>query len=139
MKATIKLDRNMRLIGTTPKGHQTIFDTVPQVGGEDTAATPMEIMLQSLAACSSMDVISILRKKRKTIDEFWVDIEGERTDEHPKIFKKVHLTYNLKSPDAEEADLKRSVELSQDKYCGASAMFKLAGCEVIYSMNLIKS
>ncbi len=139
MKAELRLDRNMRFIGTTPKGHQTIYDTVPQVGGEDTAASPMHIFLQSLAACTGMDVVSILRKKRKTIDEFWVDVEGERIDEHPKIFNKVYLTYNLKSPDAELEDLKRCIELSQNKYCGASAMFKSAGCQVNYSMNLIKS
>ena len=138
MKATLKLDKNMRLIGSSVKGHETVFDT-PAAGGDDTAATPMEIMLQSLAACSSMDVLSILRKKRKQIDEYWVEIEGERTEEHPKVFKKVNIKYNLKSPDAEEADFRRSIELSQDKYCGASAIFKLSGCEVTYSMNLIKS
>jgi putative redox protein len=138
MKATLKLDRNMRLIGKNPKGHETIFDTVPAVGGEDTAATPMEVMLQSVAACSSMDVLSILRKKRKTIDEYWVEIEGERSEEHPKIFTTVVLSYNLKSPDAEESDFQRAIELSQDKYCGASAIFKLSGCEVSYKMNLIK-
>jgi len=138
MKAEIRLDRNMRLIGKNKDGLETIFDTVPAVGGENTAATPMEVMMQSLAACSSMDVLSILRKKRKQIDEFWVEIEGERTEEHPKIFKTVHLIYNLKSPDAQESDLIRSIELSQDKYCGASAMFKLAGCEVTYEAKLLR-
>ncbi|MFC2130635.1 OsmC family protein [Bacteroidota bacterium] len=139
MKSTVKLDRNMRLIGTNPKGLETVFDTVQEVGGENTAATPMEIMLQSLAGCSAMDVLSILRKKRKQVDEFWIDIEGERADEHPKVFTKVHLVYNLKSPDAKEKDLIRSVELSQDKYCGASGMFKASGCEVTFETNLIKS
>lgn len=138
MKVKVSLDRNMRLIATDKKNHETIFDTVEAVGGEDTASTPMIIMLESLAACSSMDVISILRKKRKQVDEFWVDVEGERSEQHPKVFTKVLMIYNLKSPDAEEGDLKRSVELSQDKYCGASAMFKASGCEVNYSLNLIK-
>ncbi len=138
MKAEVRLDRNMRLIGKNIDGLETIFDAVPAAGGENTAATPMEIMLQSLAGCSSMDVVSILRKKRKQIDEFWVDIEGERAEIHPKVFKTVHMTYNLKSPDAEEKDLIRAVELSQDKYCGASAMFKLAGCKVTYETRISK-
>ncbi|MFH1052424.1 MAG: OsmC family protein [bacterium] len=136
MKAEVRLDRNMRLIGKNKNGLETIFDTVPAVGGENTAATPMEVMLQSLAGCSGMDVVSILRKKRRQIDEFWVDIEGERAEEHPKVFKTVHMIYNLKSPDAEEKDLIRAVELSQDKYCGASAMFKLAGCEVTFETKI---
>ena len=128
----------MRLIGTTTKGHETIFDTVEAVGGENTASTPMEVMMQSVAACSSMDVLSILRKKRKTIEEFHVELDGERTETHPKIFKTLHLKYHLKSPDATEEDLKRCIELSQDKYCGASSIFKLSGCEVTYSMELTK-
>lgn len=127
----------MRLIGTSQKGHETIFDTVPKVGGEDTAATPMEVMLQAMAACSFMDVLSILRKKRKTIDALDIEIEAERADEHPKVFTKVLMKYSLKSPDAELKDLERSVELSQDKYCGASAMFKKSGCEVGWEAKLV--
>jgi putative redox protein len=136
MKANLKLDRNMRIIGTNEKGLETIFDTSPKVGGEDTAPTPMEIMLQSVAACSFMDTISILRKKRKTIIDLQIDIEGERTEEHPKVFKTIVLKYTLTSPDAELNDLERAVELSQDKYCGASAMMKLAGAEVSYQVDL---
>ncbi len=136
MKANLKLDRNMRIIGTNEKGLETIFDTSPKVGGEDTAATPMEIMLQSVAACSFMDTISILRKKRKTINDLQIDIEGERTEEHPKVFKTIVLKYTLVSPDAELNDLERAVELSQDKYCGASAMMKLAGADVSYKVEL---
>lgn len=137
MKVSLKLDRNMRIIGTSEKGHETIFDSVPKVGGEDTAATPMEIMLQAMAACSFMDVLSILRKKRKTIDSLTIDIDGERAEEHPKVFTKVVLKYSLKSPDATIEDFNRSIELSQDKYCGASAMFKQSGCEVTYESKLI--
>lgn len=138
MNVKLKLDRKMRIIGTDEKNHETIFDTVPKVGGEDTAATPMSVLLQAMAACSFMDVVSILRKKRKEVSALEIDIEGERGDEHPKVFKKVHLKYKLVSPDAEMKDLKRSIELSQDKYCGASAMFKLSGCEVTYEAEVRK-
>jgi putative redox protein len=65
-----------------------------------------------------------------------IDIEGERTEEHPKVFKTIVLKYTLTSPDAELNDLERAVELSQDKYCGASAMMKLAGAEVSYQVDL---
>lgn len=136
MIAKVQLDRGMRLIGTNDRGHETFFDTSLAHGGDDSAASPMEIMLQSLAGCSSMDVLSILRKKRKQIDDFWIDIDGVRSDEHPKVMKTAHLIYNLVSPDAEESDLKRAVELSQDKYCGVSAMFKASGCEVSYEIKL---
>jgi len=137
MKVHLKLDRNMRIIGTDEKGHETIFDTVPKVGGEDTASTPMDIMLQAMAACSFMDVLSILRKKRKTIEALDIEINGIRADEHPKVYTSVHLSYSLKSPDANIEDLNRSIELSQDKYCGAAAMFRASGCSVTFDAKII--
>lgn len=136
MKANLKLEDKMRFAGTNADGLTTYFDTHSEVGGEDSAATPMEIMLQAMAACSAMDVVSILRKKRKTIDNFEIEIDGERRDVHPKMFVKAHLKYKLKSPDAEIKDLERAIELSQSTYCGASAMFKAAGCDVSYSMEI---
>ena len=136
MKANLKLDRKMRIIGTNDLGLETIFDTHPGVGGEDTAPTPMEIMLQAMGSCSFMDVISILRKKRKQVDGLNISLDGERGDKHPKMFTKVHLVYELESPDAELKDLERAIELSQATYCGASAMFKAAGCEVTWEARI---
>ncbi len=139
MKVNLKYLGNMKLEGTNSDNHKTYFDTHKELGGEDSAATPMEIMLQSMGACSAMDVIAILRKKRKTIDGLSIEIFGERADTHPRMFVKVHLKYILKSSDAEEKDLQRSIELSQSTYCGAAAMFRAAGCEVTYEMELIRS
>lgn len=139
MQVNLRLDSKMRIIGTNGRNHETIFDTSAKAGGEDTAATPMEIMLQAMAACSFMDTISILRKKRKQVDNLEIAIDGERADEHPKVFVKAHMKYILTSPDAELKDLERSVELSQTKYCGASAMFKQAGCEVTYECEVKKA
>jgi len=137
MKVSLVLRGNMRLEGTNSDGHKTNFDTHKELGGDDSAATPMEVMLQSMGACSAMDVVSILRKKRKTIDNFAIEINGERADTHPRMFVKAHIKYILKSPDAEEKDLLRAVELSQTTYCGAAAMFRAADCEVTYSMEII--
>lgn len=137
MKALLEYDRNMRAIGDNLRGHKTVFDGVPDVGGEDTAPTPMEIVLQSLAACTFMDVVSILRKKRKTISALRVEIDGERANEHPKVFTKAHLHFILTSPDAELKDLERAIELSHEKYCSVSTMFKRSGCEVGWSAEVI--
>ena len=137
MKAELRLDRNMRFIGSNDMGLETVFDTHPNVGGEDTAATPMEIALQALAGCSAMDVVSILRKKRKTITDFRIFMDAERGKEHPKIFTRAHLIYQLTSPDAELKDLERAVELSQTTYCAVSAIFKRSGCEVTYESRLL--
>jgi putative redox protein len=132
MEVNLRLDRNMRIIGTNRLGLETVFDTSPDVGGEHTAPSPMETLLMSMGACTFMDVVSILRKKRKTVTKMNIKVTAERAKEHPKVFTKAHLTYELTSPDATIEDLNRSIELSQTKYCGASAMFKLSGCEVTW-------
>jgi len=132
MEVNLRLDRNMRIIGTSELGLETVFDTHPSVGGEDTAPAPMEVFLQAMAACSFMDVASIIRKKRKEVIGLDVKAEAVRATEHPKVLTDVHLTFTLTSPDAELGDLNRAVELSQKTYCGASAMFQRAGCKITW-------
>jgi putative redox protein len=137
MKANLRLENGMRLAGTNESGLITYFDTHPQFGGEKTAPTPMEVMLQCLAACTSMDVLSMLRKRKKNIDEFNIELEAEKSPEHPKVFIKVKMIYKLKSPDATIDELNNIVTLSQDKYCGISAMFKRSGCDVFWETRII--
>jgi putative redox protein len=138
MKIELELVKNMHFVGISPDEHKTHFDALPESGGENIAPRPMEIMLQALAACTSMDVVAIVRKKRKTVEAFKAIIDGERRDNHPKVFTKVHIKYILKSPDAELKDIERAVELSQTTYCPAIAMFKAAGCEVSSEFELIR-
>lgn len=137
MKSTLAYTGKYKFEANNNRNHITKFSSKGIEGGDENSATPMEIMLQSVAACSGIDVVSILEKKRKNIKNLEVEITGERRKEHPQIFIKAHLHYKLKSDNAELKDLERSVELSQDKYCGASAMFKLAGAEVTWSAELL--
>ena len=138
MEAKLTYDRNMRIVGTNTLGLQTVFDSHPAAGGEDTAPTPMEIMLQAMGACSFMDILSILRKKRKTISGLSISLNGQRAEKHPMVFTSVHLIYELERPDAEIKDLERAIELSQSTYCGISAMFQRSGCEVTWESILNK-
>ena len=85
-----------------------------------------QLTLTSLGACTAMDVISILRKMRIEPVEFSVDVETELTDEHPKVFKKVFITYRLKGEGIDRAKVEKAVNLSQDRYCGVSAMLRKA-------------
>jgi len=127
----------MRLIATNSLGLETYFDTHPTIGGEDTAPTPMEVMLQSLAGCTAMDVLSMLRKRKKSIIDFKISVEAVRTKEHPRVFTNVNMIYELTSSDSTIEEFKHTVELSQDKYCSASAMFKKSGCNVKWEAVLI--
>jgi putative redox protein len=130
MKISVDWKGGMCLEGHNSEQKKTVFDSHSSENYVSKAATPMEIMLQSMAACSMMDVLSILEKKRKNITSLHVEVIGDRADEHPKVFTSVLLKFYLKSTDAELKDIERSVELSQQTYCSAAAMFKRSGCEV---------
>lgn len=129
MKGSLRFDKNMRFIGENAKGQQTFFDTTAE-GGDGSAATPMEILLQSAAACTAIDVISILRKKRKTVEDLRIELDSTRSEAHPKVFTSVHMKVILKSPDAELKDLERSIALSHENYCSVSAVLKNSGAKV---------
>lgn len=131
MNITLSLDKGMRMLGTNERGMQTAFDSND---GDHVAAdaSPMEIMLEAMGACSAMDVLSIIRKKRKTITDLRIEISGTRADDHPKVYVKAHLIYTLVSPDATTQDLTHAINLSHEKYCSASAMFIRSGCDVTF-------
>ena len=135
MKVELELENNMRVVGRDPKEHLTYFDTT-DAGGDGTATSPMSAMLQALGACTFMDVVSILRKKRKTITSMKIEIDAERAETHPKVFTKAHLKYILTSPDATIEDFNSAITLSEEKYCSVSAMFQRSGCEVTWESIL---
>lgn len=136
-KAILNLDDGaMRLVGTNESGQTTAFDVMAENGGNGSAASPMEVFLQSAAACSGMDILSIIRKKRKTVSNLRIAIEGERAEEHPHVYTSIAVNYTLVSPDATEGDITRACELSQDQYCSAFAMIKRSGCAVSWTCSI---
>ena len=117
------------------KGLSVRFDASP-IGGEETALTPMENVLASLAACSSYDVLIILKKKRQIITEFTVEATAERReDPPPKIFTKIHLNYVIKGENVTEEAAKRAIELSMETYCSVGAMLKKVA-PITYSFEI---
>jgi putative redox protein len=107
-------------------GHILTVDAAPAVGGQDKGPRPKELMIASLAGCTGMDVISILKKMRVEIETFNISIEADMTEEHPKHYTKMHIIYQFKGRDLDMEKLKKAVELSQDRYCGVSAAYKKA-------------
>lgn len=103
----------------------------------DGGISPMKLLLLSVAGCTAYDVVMILQKMREPIEGLEVEISGERRDEHPKIYGRVHLHYRIYG-DVREEKARRAIELSQEKYCSASAHVKLSGAEVTYSFEIIR-
>lgn len=106
--------------------HHVIMDASPEVGGSNAGARPKALMLASLAGCTGMDVISILKKMRVEPKTFNIIIEAELTEEHPKHYTSMHLIYEFSGEGLEEDKLKKAIELSQDRYCGVSAVYRKA-------------
>lgn len=112
------------LVGRTGSGHEVEVDTAGQNGGDDAAAQPLETFLTGLGACSAVDVLAILEKMRFTLTSFALDMDAPRRDEHPRIWRELHLTYEVQSPDATLEGVTRAVRLSLMRYCSASAMVR---------------
>lgn len=126
MKASVTMKQGMSFSGSADSGFSVDLGASPAVGGDDDGFRPMELMLVSLAGCTAMDVISILRKKRQTVSGFEVRVNAERAKEHPKVFTEIFLTYVVQGTDIDPAAVERSIELSTTKYCSAHAMLSEA-------------
>jgi putative redox protein len=85
---------------------------------------PKALLLAGLAGCSGIDVVDILEKMKVDFSDFMIDVETEQTEEHPKVFKDILITYRMKTDADNETKIKKAIELSLDKYCGVSAMLK---------------
>ncbi len=118
------------------EGHEIKLDAAEAFGGKNAGPTPKPLLLVSLAGCTGMDVISILRKMREPVTWFNVRVQSELTGEHPKTFTNIKLIYEFKASDGlKDENVRKAVVLSQDQYCGVSAMLKKATSvdfEIVY-------
>lgn len=90
-----------------------------------TGVRPKALILSALAGCTAIDVVELLRKMRVEFTDFKIDVEAELTEEHPKVYKTVTLTYFIKLKEESDRDkMEKAVNLSQEKYCGVTAMVK---------------
>ncbi|MDB5192433.1 MAG: OsmC family protein [Segetibacter sp.] len=104
--------------------HTVAIDTTVAGGGSDTGMSPKRLLLNALSACSGMDVVTILEKMKIKYSLLEIEAEAEQTDEDPKVFKEIFVTYKIDASQDDDAKVKRAVELSQDKYCGIAAMLR---------------
>jgi putative redox protein len=106
------------------EGHHVMLDASPEAGGGGQGARPKQLLLTALAGCTGIDVISILKKMRHEPEHFNIIVDAELTEEHPKHYTSMHITYEFGGKDLEMEKLKKAIELSQEKYCGVSFMFR---------------
>ena len=131
MQAKVQWCGNLKFLGTSDSGHSVVMD-----GSQGAhAPSPMEMVLMSVASCSSVDVVSILQKARQEIESCEVDITAERAEAVPAVFKKIHLHFNVSGKNLTENHVERAVRLSADKYCSVSIMLSKS-VEVTHSFSV---
>ncbi|TVP49225.1 MAG: OsmC family peroxiredoxin [Mongoliibacter sp.] len=103
---------------------------------EKKAQSPMDLLLSALGGCSAVDAVLMMKKKRKTVEDFFIEVEGDRNEGIPSFYTKIHLHFVLVSPDAKEEEFSKVVALSVDKYCSVASSIK---SEISYSSEVRKS
>lgn len=93
-------------------------------GDKKAGFSPKALLLSGLAACSGIDLVDILGKMKVEFSELEIDAEADQTEEHPRVFKDIHVTYSLKTDPANEEKVNKAIVLSLTKYCGVAAMLR---------------
>ena len=117
MKATVKWVGDAMFLGESGSGHTVVMDGPADHGGRNAGIRPMETLLVGMGGCAAFDVMSILRKSRQNIHDCRAELEAERAEGIPAVFTKIHLRFKVSGKNLKEAQVKRAVALSAEKYC----------------------
>jgi putative redox protein len=119
-KARVKWAGDMTFIGESPTGHAVVMDSGSADGGLDHGIRPMEMLLLGAGGCSSIDVMLMLKKSRQNVTDCWVELDGERAEEPPRVFTKIHMHFVITGKGVDARHVERAINLSKEKYCSAS-------------------
>ena len=136
MKANVHWTGEVSFKAESETGHSVQMDGPPDQGGENRGPRPMEMLLMGLGGCASFDVLSMLKKGRQQVTNCVAELEADRADAVPAVFTRIHLNFVVTGHDLKEAQVKRAVSLSAEKYCSASIMMEKAGVEVSHSYRI---
>jgi len=136
MKTTVKWINGMMMVGESASGHAIVMDGPEEMGGNNLGVRPMEMLLLGMGGCTTVDVVSTLKKMRENVSNCRVEISAERADEHPKVFTSIHMHFVIEGENLNEKKIAKAVSLSADKYCSASIMLgKTATVTHDFSIN----
>ncbi|MGE5399440.1 MAG: OsmC family protein [Ignavibacteriales bacterium] len=134
-KAYIKQVSGITFLGKTDSNHWVAIDGPEELGGSNAGIRPKELLLLGLGGCTGSDVVSILKKKRLSVDDFEMNISADVADEHPQVFTKIHIEFVFYGENIPSKDVERAIELSQTKYCSVTKMLEKA-MPITYSYRI---
>lgn len=122
METQLKWAGNAAFIGKASSGHTIVMDGPAEGGGRNLGPRPMEMLILGMGACSTYDVVSILKKSRQEITDCELKITSQRADSDPKVFTDIQLHFIVSGHNLKEKQVERAIKLSAEKYCSASIM-----------------
>jgi len=136
VQARIKWVENMAFVAESGSGHAVVIDGPPELGGRNLGARPMELLLMGVGACSSVDVVMILKKARQPVIDCVCELKAERADSEPKVFTAIHLHFIISGSGLNPVQVERAVKLSAEKYCSASIMLAKGGVQISHDFEI---
>lgn len=135
----VELERvhgNYGFKGKDASGHEVLFDSSAENGGDNFGIRPMQSLLFALGSCSGIDIVSILKKQKQSFSSFKIKIEGEREDARPvSLWKTINVVFEF-TGDVDEEKAKKACALSIEKYCSVAETLRRAGAEIKWSAQI---
>ena len=122
METQLKWAGNASFVGRASSGHTVVMDGPAEGGGQNLGPRPMEMLILGMGACSTYDVISILKKSRQEVTGCEINISSKRAESDPKVFTDIHIHFVVGGRNLKQKQVERAIKLSAEKYCSASIM-----------------
>src|SRR5690554_176745 len=130
---TLKMIADREYESVNPTGNKVGIDMYD--GEAKINQSPMELLLSALASCASVDAVLMMKKKRRTVNGFKVEAEGDRNEGIPAFYKTIHLKFTLTSPDALLEEFQKVITLAVEKYCSVASSLK---SEITHSSMVVR-
>jgi putative redox protein len=137
VEADINWNGHMGFDCKSGSGHSTKIDASIAHGGDDGGARPMELLLFALSGCTGMDVATILKKKKRDLQNLEIKTHGQRAPNHPHVYESITLEYIVTGSDLTDDDIRWAIDLSLNKYCSVAGMLQKV-CKINYKWKIIK-
>jgi putative redox protein len=134
-KAIVKQVQGITFVAKADSNHWVTMDGPEDFGGSNSGTRPKELLLIALGGCTGSDVAAILKKRKAPIVSFEMNISGNESEEHPKVFTDIHIEYVFYGDGIDPKDIERAIEMSTTKYCSVSAMLK-ASVKITHSYRI---
>jgi len=135
MTSSLRYKADNEFEATNQAGNTVAIDMYPQDEKKD--QSPMDLLLSAVAACAAVDIVSMIKKKRRTFVDLKSETSGERAENHPKKFTKIHIKYMITSPDLTDKEAEKVIELAVNSYCSVASSLD-PNIDLTHSFELIR-